>query len=214
MRPGLTYGIVFFIAFIAVTSIIYMIAGSNPNLLYISAFHSNLEQESDLDGVPSDSSINNENLMRRLKLKDFKTSAEEYYMVTDTVDGKAIKTKVEIRYDTVFTEKLVKDPTILDSLKKVERTLSAAKREISEKDIEIKNLKSRLVSRKDSTYDAWVKSTAKLYGLMDSKQVAKLISGLSDSEVRDLFNKMKTRKVVDILSNLSQDRVSRLTGQK
>jgi flagellar motility protein MotE (MotC chaperone) len=212
MKPRLLYGIVFFIAFIAVTSIIYMIAGSNPNLLYIAAFHSNIEQDSDLESVTSDSSINNENLMKRLQLKDFKTSAEDYYMVTDTVDGKTIKTKVEVRYDTIFTEKLVKDPSILDSLKKVERILSAAKREISEKDMEIKNLKSRLISKKDSTYDAWVKSTAKLYGLMDSKQVAKLITDLSDSEVQDLFKKMKTRKVVDILSNLSQDRVSRLTG--
>ena len=73
-------------------------------------------------------------------------------------------------------------------------------------------MKNRLKSKQDSTYDAWVSSTAKLYGLMDSKQVAKLISNFSDSEVRDLFNKMKTRKVVDILSNLSQERVSRLTG--
>jgi flagellar motility protein MotE (MotC chaperone) len=75
-----------------------------------------------------------------------------------------------------------------------------------------KTLETNLTSKTpDSTYNKWKKATVRIYEAMDSRKVAQVLTGLSDSEARELIYSMKKKKAAEILSNLSADAVKRLT---
>jgi hypothetical protein len=65
-------------------------------------------------------------------------------------------------------------------------------------------------SRRDSTYNKWVKETVKLYESMDSRKAAKVIQGYSDNIARDILFKMKKKKAAEILAELKPEVVTRI----
>ena len=216
MKPGLLYGIIFFAAFIAVTGLVYFIAGSNPQLLLLSSNKSEIKAKAgdELEGISStaDGKIITPK-SKRIKLIKEKP-IKEGYTETDTIKGVINKTRVEVRYDTVYTQKLVKDPSVVDSLNKKVFQIKSLVRRNKQKDLTIKKLKKRIFNRIDSTYQAWLKSTVKLYEAMSPSEAAKLIQKLSDNQARALIYKMKNKKAAAILSNLNTELVVKLTKAK
>ncbi|NOX17049.1 MAG: hypothetical protein GXO87_02055 [Chlorobi bacterium] len=216
MKPGLLYGIIFFVAFILVTAGIYYLADTNPSMLYISALHSKPAlaedgAEGDIAGAKGETTTYRRMLKLRGKNDD---SANEYRVETDTLNGAIVRTRVEIKHDTLYVDKLVKDPSVVDSLKKTKDKVVLLAKQNKRKDRKIKDLEKRIIRQKDSSYTAWLKATVKLYESMDSKQAAKLIRNFSDSEARDLIYSMKKKKAAEILSNLSAEKVTILTRSK
>jgi flagellar motility protein MotE (MotC chaperone) len=65
-------------------------------------------------------------------------------------------------------------------------------------------------SKKDSTYQIWIKNTAKLYTSMDSKKAAKIIQGYSDNIARDILLTMKKKKAAEILAEFKPDLATRI----
>ncbi len=215
MKPGLLYGIIFFVVFLLVTAGIFFIADSNPSLLLLGANKAKLESSGDgMDevGVGADGeSVPTKS--KRLKLLVIKPKGEGYTEI-DTIKGVINKTRVEVRYDTVYTQKLVKDPSVVDSLNKKIRQIKSLVRLNKQKNLEIKTLKKKIITSKDSTYQAWVRATVKLYQAMAPSEAAKLIQKLSDSESRDLIYKMKNKKAAAILAKLNTELVVKLTKAK
>ncbi len=216
MKPGLLYGIIFLVAFILVTGVIYYLADTNPSMLYVSALHSKPAASEGADGEElAEGGSETGTFRRMLKLNGEEDEAnKETYVETDTLDGKIIRTRVEVKHDTIYVDKLVKDPAVVDSLKATKQKVALLAMQNKRKDRKIKDLESRLQQQKDSAYTAWVKSTVKLYESMDSKKAAKLIQNFSDSEARDLIYSMKKKKAAEILSNLSVEKVTILTRSK
>jgi flagellar motility protein MotE (MotC chaperone) len=216
MKPGLLYGIIFFVVFILVTGGIYFLADTNPSMLYISALHSKpSHSEGDAEGGEEGSEGETTTFRKMLKLHgEEEDNGKEFYVEQDTLNGKIFRTRVEIKYDTVYVEKLVKDPAVVDSLKAAKHKTVLLAIQNKRKDRKIKELEKRIIQQKDSAYAAWLKATVKLYESMDSKQAAKLIQNFSDSEARDLIYSMKKKKAAEILSNLSAEKVTILTRSK
>lgn len=216
MKPGLLYGIIFFVAFLAITGVIYFIAGSNPQLLLLSSNKAKISAKTadEMGGMSgtAEGKITAPK-SKRIKLVEEKPN-EEGYSEIDTIKGVINKTRVEVRYDTVYTQKLVKDPSVVDSLNKKVLQIKLLLRQNKQKDFTIKKLKKRIVTKIDSTYQAWVKSTVKLYEAMSPSEAAKLIQKLSDNHARDLIYKMKNKKAAAILSNLNTELVVKLTEAK
>jgi len=216
MKPGLLYGIIFFAAFILVTGLVYFIAGSNPQLLFLSSNRAEIKSKTgnELEGLSSTADGKNISpKSKRIKLIIEKPKKEDYTVV-DTIKGVITKTRVEVRYDTVYTKKLVKDPSVVDSLNKKIRQIKLLISQNKLKDLTIKKLKRRIITKRDSAYQAWVKSTVKLYEAMSPSEAAKLIQKLSDNQARDLIYKMKKKKAAAVLSNLNTELVVKLTEAK
>ena len=66
-------------------------------------------------------------------------------------------------------------------------------------------------AKAEAEYNDWVKNTAGLYDLMDSKKAAKIIQKLSDNEARDILYAMKKKKAAEILAELSPEVATRFT---
>lgn len=66
-------------------------------------------------------------------------------------------------------------------------------------------------AKAEAEYNDWVKNTAALYDLMDSKKAAKIIQKLSDNEARDILYAMKKKKAAEILAELSPEVATRFT---
>ena len=96
MKPGLLYGIIFFVVFLLVTGGIYFIAGLNPGLLLLSSNKAQANAEM-LNGA--DSSAAAVPKSKRIKLIMEKPINENYSEI-DTIKGIVTKTRVEVKYDT------------------------------------------------------------------------------------------------------------------
>jgi len=216
MKPGLLYGIIFFVVFLLVTAGVFFVADSNPGLLLLGSNKAKLGENSS-DGIEElGAGADGEAVgskSKRLKLLIIKPTDEGYTEI-DTIKGIINKTRVEVRYDTVYTQKLVKDPSVVDSLNKKIRQIKSLVRLNKKKNLEIKMLKKKIITSKDSTYRAWIKATVKLYEAMAPSEAAKLIQKLSDNESRDLIYKMKNKKAAAILAKLNTELVVKLTKAK
>jgi flagellar motility protein MotE (MotC chaperone) len=69
-------------------------------------------------------------------------------------------------------------------------------------------------SKKDSSYQKWIKSTAQLYYSMDTKKAAKIIQGYSDNIARDILLTMKKKKAADILAEFKPEVATRIISVK
>jgi flagellar motility protein MotE (MotC chaperone) len=66
-------------------------------------------------------------------------------------------------------------------------------------------------SKKDSsTYQNWIKNTAKIYTSMDTKKAAKIIQAYSDNIARDILLTMKKKKAADILAEFKPEVATRI----
>ena len=101
-----------------------------------------------------------------------------------------------------------------NELSKLKLELGTAQTQLQQKDLEIENLKRSIETKKDSAYQAWLKSTRKLYETMESSKAAKLLSSISDNEARDLLYSMNKKKAAEILSNLSTEKIKKLTSPR
>jgi len=104
-----------------------------------------------------------------------------------------------------------KSDSLQNEIKKLHGELQTAKGQIEQRDSRIEQLKKRLVTKRDSSYQAWLKSTKKLYETMSSSKAAKLLSHISDNQARDLLYSMNQKKAAAILQNLTIDKVKKLT---
>ena len=97
MKPGLLYGIIFFVVFLLVTGGIYFIAGSNPGLLLLSSNKVGANAEL-LNSADSSSAAIPKS--KRIKLIEEKPVKENYSEI-DTIKGIVTKTRVEVKYDKI-----------------------------------------------------------------------------------------------------------------
>lgn len=121
------------------------------------------------------------------------------------------KRKVKVEVDTIYQE-VIKDRGLIDSLNKVIYAKSTAEKELVYREREITRLKKQLEHKRDSSYDAWVKQTVKLYEGMDAKKAAKILLNYSDNVAKDIVFKMKKKKASEILECLKPEEVVKLTG--
>lgn len=104
-----------------------------------------------------------------------------------------------------------KSDSLQNEIRKLQGELQTAKAQIEQRDTRIEQFKKRLVTKHDSSYQAWLNSTKKLYETMSSSKAAKLLSQISDNQARDLLYSMNQKKAAAILQNLTIDKVKKLT---
>jgi flagellar motility protein MotE (MotC chaperone) len=128
-------------------------------------------------------------------LKDFKSQIMD-----------SIKT---VKYVNNDTGKFRREDSILtDSLNALKSRLE---NKIALDTIEKPELLAKVNAKSDSTYRIWTKKTAALYGAMDSKKAAKIISNYSDNVARDILYSMKKKKAAEVLANLNPEIANRMT---
>ncbi len=103
---------------------------------------------------------------------------------------------------------------VINDYRKKEAEKQQLENSLANKEKELENLKKQREKEENEEYEAWVKSTVKLFETMDSKKAAKIISEYSDNVARDLIYKMKKKKAAEILSNLNTEKVIQLTQAK
>jgi len=84
------------------------------------------------------------------------------------------------------------------------------KQAVSQEDPAKKAITAKSIARKDSTYNAWVKTTVKLYESMETRKAAKIILGYSDNIARDILMNMKKKKAAEILAEFKPEIATRI----
>ena len=130
-------------------------------------------------------------------------------VVIDSTLSKYIITRVD-----TFTKVVINDSSFISKLSSSKDTILTLQKSLNNKDNQIAALQKRFIQQEDSSYTAWVKSTAKLYETVDPKKSAKLISNHSDNEARDILNTIHKRKVAEIMAALSEETILRLTRKQ
>lgn len=205
MKPGMTYGIIFFIVFLLVTAGVYYIAETQPKLLIVNIPFVTKEEAKEVSTLKQES--------KRIELLEDQLPEDD--LVAIQLDpASAIKPIVKVRVDTVYQDVIIKDTQWKDSLLVVEAEIRNLKKENTDKTKEIERLKTRIQTEKDEKYTTWLKSTVKMYEAMNAKQAAKYIQKFSDSEARDLIYAMKKKKAAEVLANLDEETVTKLTGSR
>lgn len=114
--------------------------------------------------------------------------------------------------DTVYTDSF-RDSSLIDSV----RSLKIALKDINAKITEVsqnssqKGNENKQVVKPDSSYNLWIKQTAKLYESMDPQKAAKIIQSYSDNVARDIIYTMRQKKAAEVLSELNPDTANRIT---
>ena len=117
------------------------------------------------------------------------------------------------KIDTIINQ-VVKDSTLIDSLKYLSEALNKKDTELARQYKLTKTLKENISSQPDSLYLEWKKKTAKLYETMDPSKAAKIIQGYSDNVARDLIYTMKQKKAAEVLAEFSPENANRIMRAK
>jgi len=116
--------------------------------------------------------------------------------------------------DTVF-KIVVKDSMLTVDLKEAKKKNEELMKQLAAKEEELKKIKiQQTTTKKDSTYNLWIKQTVKLYEAMDSKVAAKAILGMPENVARDLIYALKKKKAAEVLSSMPVDKVTKLLGNR
>ncbi len=94
---------------------------------------------------------------------------------------------------------------------KIDSSKIKFEQKLAEKDKEIESLKNRMNEKSGGKYQDWLKKTIKLYEAMEANKAAEYIKSLPEDEARDIIYSMKQKKAAEILSNLENETVQRLT---
>lgn len=208
MKPGVIYGIIFFITFLLVSAGMYYIADTQPELLIVKIPGSGSSEH------PNDTTTVVQKSQRIELLEDQIPDEDFYSFLVDTTAKLPREKVIEVRIDTIYQDVKYQDPALLDSITIINASLTKARKDIEIRETEIKSLKSRMQFTKDSTYTAWLKKTVKICESMKPQNAAKLIQEKSDSEARDLIYAIKQKKVANILAVMDDETVKKLTRSK
>lgn len=96
-------------------------------------------------------------------------------------------------------------------LKKDKQQLMAAQKQIEQKDKQIARLQTTVQVKQDSAYIKWKREMVKIYEAMDSGAAAKIIQKLPDNVAKDIIFLMKKKKAAQIISQLNPESANRLT---
>ena len=199
MKTILTYILVFAIAFLGTTGLVYVLNNKYENIF---AFNF----------IETPAKIDKEKF-------DFKNASIEEYTkkIVSEIKNELIDSLAGIKgiggADTVYKEvvKVVPDKKLLDSLKSVSKAKEVVERNMEKTEKELQELKEALGSNNEAKYKEWISATVKLYESMDSKKAAKIITNYSDNVARDIIYAMKKKKAAEILSNLNSEQIVKLT---
>lgn len=178
------YLIVFLMTFIAVTSLFLLMDTKFNNIFAL-----------DFSPAPDMREVN-------LNLQAEVDSLKEYYKTT----------KIDTFFVYMDTTLIAQLDTTKKEVTKLQNLLQENSKLISEKENEIKNITKRTVAVKDSVRAAWLKSTVKLYETMDARTAAKIIKSYPEDLAREIIYSIKKKKAGEILSQLSPEFVSKITG--
>ncbi len=122
--------------------------------------------------------------------------------------------------DTVYAN-VVKDSSLIDSLrqlqtqlKKTDQALKKQDKTQKKQDQKKSTAENDVIPKRDSTYNAWIKQTSKLYESMDPDKAAKIIQSYSDNVARDIIYSMRQKQAAEILSQLDPETANRITRAK
>lgn len=196
MTTKIIYTVVFAATFLLVTLAVIML-----NDQYVNMFAFDFSPVPEIKNIVSNSPAqgNTSDLKKYIaQIKD------ELLDSMKTIGGKS-------RVDTVFTEKIKKDPTLVDSIKNIKNKMVTIEKELLAKNTEIQNLKSLKKANQDSAYVKWKKDMIKIYESMDSKAAAKIIQNMEANLAKDILFSMKKKKAAEIIMKLNPETASRLT---
>ena len=115
--------------------------------------------------------------------------------------------------DTVYA-RAEKDSSLIDSLKQLEKRLKKTDQELKKQGVAKTPSTTDVKPKPDSTYNAWLKQTSKLYESMDPNKAAKIIQSYSDNVARDIIYSMRQKQAAEILSQLDPETANRITRAK
>ncbi len=96
-----------------------------------------------------------------------------------------------------------------DSIAVLQKIISKLTRETST--LEATNAKNTKKNDSQKEYQAWIKTTSKLYESMESQKAAKIILKYSDNIAKDILYSMKKKKAAEILAELNPETANRIT---
>lgn len=111
-------------------------------------------------------------------------------------------------------EEAPKTEEIVSDLESTKGKLNKVSVELSKKDKEIEQLKSKLEIEHKAEHEQWLKATVKLYEEMQASKAAEILSKIPDIEAREIIYSMKKKKAAEVLSQLSTETIKRLTRAK
>jgi flagellar motility protein MotE (MotC chaperone) len=115
--------------------------------------------------------------------------------------------------DTVYANEK-NNSVLMDSLKNLEFALAQTNQELRKQKEDKKLSADEVKSKTDSTYNAWVQKTSKLYESMDPGRAAKIIESYSDNVARDIIYSMRKKSAAEILSLFNPETANRITMAK
>lgn len=200
MKEKIVYIASFLVAFLIVTfGIIYL------NSVYRDIFHFDFTKTKVEVKKPA---ISDTTTIKMAELKSFLQQQLQEYVLD------SLKTYVKTtKRDTIISQ-VVKDSSLIDSLKSLKQVLDKANSELAQKNKLANSLEKSLKSQPDSLYLAWTKRTAKLYETMDPAKAAKIIQGYSDNVARDIIYTMKQKKAAEILAEFNPESANRIMRAK
>ncbi len=96
-----------------------------------------------------------------------------------------------------------------DSIAVLQKIISKLTRETST--LEATNAKNTKKNDSQKEYQAWIKTTSKLYESMETQKAAKIILKYSDNIAKDILYSMKKKKAAEILAELNPETANRIT---
>ena len=117
--------------------------------------------------------------------------------------------------DTVYTDSF-RDSSLIDSVRSLKMALKDINAKVTEgsQNSSQKGSEDKQTAKPDSSYNLWIKQTAKLYESMDPLKAAKIIQSYSDNVARDIIYTMRQKKAAEVLSELNPDTANRITRAK
>lgn len=182
----IVYLFMFMMTFIAISSVIFILDNRYNNIFAL-----------DFTPAPDWSKVN-------IRLQEQVDSLKKHFTYT--------------KIDTYFVymdESLIKKiDTTTQQLNKLEGLLKEQTILLAEKEQIIKNQNLKTVAVRDSARAIWLQSTVKLYETMDARNAANIIKSFPDDLAKEIIYSMKKKKAGEILSLLSPEFVSKITGAK
>jgi flagellar motility protein MotE (MotC chaperone) len=191
----IVYAAIFLFAFALVTGALFFLNSQYKNIF---AFDFTPETHQPAKVEPKENSENNVAVSDTTKADSTAVVHDSTLVAQDTV-----KTAKEPEI------KAVKDQKLVAEVKPVQQK-QPEKAPVTENPMVPKTNSKQSASKKDSVYNSWVTQTVKLYEVMDSKKVAKIILGYSDNIARDLILRMRKKKAAEVLSEFKPEVVTRL----
>lgn len=196
MKPPIVYILLFLMAFLIVTVSIIFLNSQYTNIFKFD-FASRANQ---IEKVAAVTLPQNQNLPA--------TAPANIAIGTDTT---AQLLNVVNGNDTIF-KSIIKDSTLLDSLKELNRLLS----QMNNRNVVVEQTQSasEQIRINEKEYQEWAKKTAALLEAMEPQRAAKILVNYSDNVASDLLFLMKKRKAAQILAELSPETATRITRHR